>query len=200
MKLFEYEDENGINIKFSEEALMIAPFRDIIRTSWKRSKKYTISGDSDGRDKELAYRELAFIHFMSVYNTKFIIYEHDERIKKVIEFVGLPNDWEPDELILEACSYYADAQITPSYDMYLTARKSIKIIKEYLEDYNPNKRTNGNTGALLIKPKEFIDTISSLDQAATNLNKLEKIIREEQENSKKGRGGRRIKKFELKRG
>lgn len=193
MRLFYYEGSSH-DVKFTDEAKLIAPFRDIIRESYKRAKKWKISSDPNGRNKELAYRELAFIHYASTYNSKFVSYEPDEKVIKIKQLVGLPDNWQPDDLIIEGCSYYADSQITPSYDIYLTAREGMNKLKTFIQNYNPDLTIR--SGALLMKPKEFIDTISSLKDATVNLNELEKIIREEQDSVSKKRGGRRIKKFE----
>ena len=91
MKLFRYE---GYKITISEEALALAPFKKI----WTRDKSTS---------KNRAISELGFIYFMADPRSDYqYIIDEESRKTSIKEGEGLPSDWEPDNLVLEAMEFY----------------------------------------------------------------------------------------------
>lgn len=91
MKLFRYE---GYKITISEEALALAPFKKI----WTRDKSTS---------KNRAISELGFIYFMVDPRSDYqYIIDEESRKTSIKEGEGLPSDWEPDNLVLEAMEFY----------------------------------------------------------------------------------------------
>ena len=91
MKLFKYE---GYRIVISEEALLLKPFKKI----WDRDKT---------KNKEKAYMELGFIYFYCDPRSDYqYLTDEEERLKAIKEGEGIPDKWNPDNIVKEAMNLY----------------------------------------------------------------------------------------------
>lgn len=91
MKLFKYE---GYKIVISEEALLLKPFKKI----WDRDKS---------KNKEKAYMELGFIYFYCDPRSDYqYLTDEEERLKAIKEGEGIPDKWNPDNVVKEAMNFY----------------------------------------------------------------------------------------------
>ena len=91
MKLFKYE---GYRIVISEEALLLKPFKKI----WDRDKT---------KNKEKAYMELGFIYFYCDPRSDYqYLTDEEERLKAIKEGEGIPDKWNPDNIVKEAMNFY----------------------------------------------------------------------------------------------
>lgn len=91
MKLFKYE---GYKITIAEEALTLVPFKKI----WTRDRS---------ANKNRAISELGYIYFMADPRSDYqYIIDEESRKNSIKEGEGLPSDWEPDNLVLEAMEFY----------------------------------------------------------------------------------------------
>ena len=91
MKLFKYE---GYRIVISEEVLLLKPFKKI----WDRDKT---------KNKEKAYMELGFIYFYCDPRSDYqYLTDEEERLKAIKEGEGIPDKWNPDNIVKEAMNFY----------------------------------------------------------------------------------------------
>ena len=91
MKLFKYE---GYRIVISEEALLLKPFKKI----WDRDKT---------KNKEKAYMELGFIYFYCDPRSDYqYLTDEEERLKAIKEGEGIPDKWNPDDIVKDAMNFY----------------------------------------------------------------------------------------------
>ena len=91
MKLFKYE---GYRIVISEEALLLKPFKKI----WDRDKT---------KNKEKASMELGFIYFYCDPRSDYqYLTDEEERLKAIKEGEGIPDKWNPDNIVKEAMNFY----------------------------------------------------------------------------------------------
>ena len=91
MKLFKYE---GYRIVISEEALLLKTFKKI----WDRDKT---------KNKEKAYMELGFIYFYCDPRSDYqYLTDEEERLKAIKEGEGIPDKWNPDNIVKEAMNFY----------------------------------------------------------------------------------------------
>lgn len=91
MKLFKYE---AYKIIISEEAFALKVFRQI----WNRDKTTS---------KDKAMMELSYVYFMIDPRSDYqYLVDKEERSKAIIEGEGLPSNWKPDKLIIEAMELY----------------------------------------------------------------------------------------------
>ena len=118
MKLFKYE---GYKITISEEALLLKPFKSI----WKRDK-------SPNKDKALS--ELGFIYFFCDTRSDYqYIIDEEARIQSIKEGEGMPSDWTPDALVLEAMEFYNTFKPTSALlleDTRFAVDKLRKLLRE----------------------------------------------------------------------
>ena len=194
MKLVE-KNELG-EIEFSAEALGVYPFSEIVRTNFSRAKKYeAIKGDNNGRLKTLALRELLFIHFITVYDSRFATTKDEiERIEKVKKFISLPDDWEPDTLVLEGISVYYDANLTESYSLYRTAVEGQDKLREFLNDFDLQKETK--SGGLVLKPTEYQAALERLPNTIAKVKEAKSLVQQETDALKQRAGGKGMTLFE----
>ena len=118
MKLFKYE---GYKIPISEEALLLKPFKAI----WKRDKSL---------NKEKALSELGFIYFFCDIRSDYqYIVDEEARMTSIKEGEGIPEDWTPDSVVLEAMQFYSTFKSTSALlleDTRYAVDKLRKLLRE----------------------------------------------------------------------
>lgn len=112
-------EEDGIP-KFNPEAKLIKEFKTLIERD-KGSE-----GDSQGRKKLQATKELAFValyvNLKSAYNRN---YEPEARTLELKRSLKLPEDWVVDDIMQAAMKVYAITQVTPSSAMLTATRNGL---------------------------------------------------------------------------
>lgn len=188
MKLFDIDDVTKLPIP-SAEARTIKAFNEII----KRIQR--IDGDSDGRKKTRNLQELGYVHFSCVYDSRFKLMSKEEREQKIRILLGLPEDWQPDELVKEAISVYTDLQWTESVDLVTEIQRSIVALTQFA------KRANDGLPNLTIdasrEVNEYLDVLDRIPTTVDKLKKAKELLHTEQDAIAKGLKGRSINKFEL---
>lgn len=187
---------------------MIKEFKILIERD-KGSK-----GDASGRFKKLSTKELAYVHFMSYYNSEFVTsYPEDERQKAVIKHLDLPDGWKPDVQIELACITYKELTSTPSMDALREAREALfsadKVIKIYrmrlqkqlqemdMEMTGDNEEENEKKVASRLDSVDktysrIMDISKKMPDAMDTINKLEQRVQKEMESEMKGKGKRDV--------
>lgn len=154
IKLITLEDEKPV---FNPEVRMFEPFRKIIERD-KGSK-----GDADGRKKAIATKELAFIYWFadprSTYNERYR--DEKERYFKVKAIVGLPEDWEADDLIRNAIDFYLE-EVKGDFDIGFLedAIKAASELRSYFRTVDFTEK-NPKTGALIHDPVKLSNTLKN---------------------------------------
>lgn len=182
LELFTIDEKTRV-AKPNPELLMLLPFKELMR------RLRRVEGDSDGREKLHNSRELAYIY----YAVKFCDTKEDE--DKYKKMVGLPEDWEPDDVVKQAMDYYRETQYTPAIE-------SVKLIKESIRNLNSfisqaNQQLKVLTIANGREVNEFLDVLDRLPKTIETLKKAESTLEREQEALAKGRKGRSLNKFEM---
>ena len=182
MELF-IQDEKTRLVKANPELLALNPYRELMR----RLRK--IEGDSDGREKVFNLRELAYVY----YKAKFITTKEDE--DKYKKLIGLPEDWQPDQVVLDCVEAYYQTQLTPAVETVKLIKESIAGLNEYIKQANTQMRSAVLGQARDIN--EFLDVLDRIPKTIDNLKKAEATLEREQEALAKGRKGRGLNKFEM---
>lgn len=205
MKLITLEDDFPV---FNPECRLIREFNAIIVRD-KGSK-----GDAQGRKKSMATKELAYVHFITYYNSEFVTsVSEEERVKAIKKHLDLPDDWKPDEIIELACMTYNELTSTPSMDALREARESlfsanrvIRLLRKRLETklQELDSQMTGDSEEEMEKKmteladktvKDYEKIVSIADKMPNSLdtmNKLEERVKKEMEKESKGRKGRDI--------
>lgn len=146
-------------------------------------------GDSQGRAKLQASKELAFIYFKynprSFFLEQFQGKELDAQIKK---HLGLEDEWEEDELVRDAGEFYKQMNTTITVKTLNTARSSLFYLCDLLEKYQGRLSelmksevkldTEQDKAMEDERVKFFIDNGKKITELVTNIPKTIKTLEE----------------------
>ena len=172
MKLLEYTD---FQLKVTEEALLIRP----IRRLWNQ--------DRSGQ-KEKFFQQLSYLWFMTDPRSSYsYILDYDERHKAIVEQEGLPEDFKPSEMLIEAMRIYAKITTTPSQKMLISALKAADTVSKFLEDPNILTEEDANH-----RPKykvgDITKALKDVEGIVNSLQSLQKKVDQEVLDAGKARG------------
>jgi len=180
MRLFDLKNDI---VSFSEEALLLKPFRIL----WDRDKS---------KNKSLAAAELSAIYFYADYKSDFSdIMEEEEKLKLIKSYiVGMPENWQPDEVFNKAVEFYKERSCTQSIKLLESTRRTVSKITTYLDNVDLNEVDK--QGKLKFNVKQILDTISDAGDLPTALNKLEQQVKKELMEKKENIGQKKMNLFE----
>lgn len=170
MVLIRIEDDMPV---FNSEVRMIKQFKRLLERD-KGSK-----GDHDGRKKNIATKELAFVHFWCVYDSRFDAFIGSEKTRILKEHLDLPEKWKVDDDIKEAVKEYKFLTYTPAMSLYESMIKGVKKTQEFIEDVDVDERTK--SGGLVFSADKLDKVIKGLPDTIKSLIVAENLIRKEQE-------------------
>jgi len=187
MKLIKRNEDNELEI--ADEVLFISEFRTLVR------RDRGSEGDTQGRKKLAAIKELAFIYFYIDFNSPYSAYRtnkillDDIRFIKVRNAVGLPEDWVPDEIVDKACDRYKEMQYTLELAFLEAAQDSAHGIIDYFKtiDYDLVYR-----GKPVYSPKETLIVLKQSGDTLDGLEVLKNRVKRSLESSVKVHGGGKI--------
>lgn len=170
MKLFKYE---GYKITISEEALLLKPFKAI----WKRDKSL---------NKEKALSELGFIYFFCDIRSDYqYIVDEKARMASIKEGEGMPEDWTPDSVVLEAMQFYSTFKSTSALLLEDT-RYAVDKLRKLLRGIDLTK--TDNNGKPIYTLNTITATIKQVPSLVKDLDEAERSIAKEIAQSDKVRG------------
>ena len=156
MKLVQFDN---YKLVISEEALFVKSFRLL----WERDET---------EDKSQALLELGFLYFQYDPRSDYMFIEDEvERFNEIREKEGMPEDWEPDEMVQAAIVDYKFLTQTTSSLLLEDTRYAIGKIRKFLREVDLTEEDDKG------KPKY---TIQSITNATSQLPKLAKDLAEAQ--------------------
>lgn len=184
MDLFIIEEQI---VKPNPQALLISVFNDI----WNRDKT---------KKKERAIKEFSYIEFMCSFRktNPFIGYEEKERHYKLSKDLFGEENYEPDDKVKDAMSYYTVLQedSSPSLRMY----KAVVNANDKLIDFanNVDLRETDNKGTPKWKPSDITSITSKAYENIKSLQLMREKVEQELFEATKTRANREINHFEMK--
>ena len=170
MKLFKYE---GYKITISEEALLLKPFKAI----WKRDKSL---------NKEKALSELGFIYFFCDIRSDYqYIVDEEARMASIKEGEGMPEDWTPDSVVLEAMQFYSTFKSTSALLLEDT-RYAVDKLRNLLREIDLTQ--TDDKGKPIYTLNTITATIKQVPSLVKDLDEAERSIAKEIAQSDKVRG------------
>lgn len=174
MKLLNFED---FEVKVSPEALLIKP----IRMLWNQDRT---------KQKEKFFQQMSYLFFFAdPRSTYSYLIDDEERKKAIIEQEGLPEDYKPSELLLEAIEIYKKHTITTSQRLLEASMKAADKVSKFLEDVNLTEEDDKG------RPKYQVSSITTalkqVEGIVTSLQTLAKKVEQEVEDKSKARGGQK---------
>lgn len=165
MKLFRYE---GYKVVISEEAFALKVFRQI----WNRDRSV---------NKDKAIMELGYVYFMADARSDYqYIVDEDERSKAIIEGEGLPSNWKPDKMIIEAMKFYEGMKSTSALLLEDT-RVAIDKVRKFLKEVN--LEDTDDKGRPIYTINSITSTIKMIPQLIKDLDDAEKAIKADMQNT-----------------
>lgn len=178
VKLFKYE---GYKITISEEALCLKPFKKI----WNRDRS---------QSKERAILELGFIYFMADPRSDYQYMTDDEvRQEAIKEGEGLPKDWKPDSLVLEAMEFYKTFKPVSALLLEDT-RYAINKLRTLLREIDLNQLDD--KGKPIYTLNTITATIKQIPSLVKDLDEAERAISKEILQNNKVRGAQEKSMYE----
>jgi uncharacterized protein YqgV (UPF0045/DUF77 family) len=207
MRLLKVNDD--LSLEIVPEVLEIPEFKAIV----KRIKK--CKGDTDGRLKLMARKELAYVYHMSSDEGPYFSFAPKERHQRLSNDLFEDHKWEPDAEILAGIEKFKELNQTPSSKTVGTIinalHKANKIVDTLINEIENNldeeKYKQGVTnkqGQIVTGVEIMLGDIQALIKAANEIPKSidifeklqEKILKEKQVAASKFRGGAEISDFE----
>lgn len=165
-------------------AYTIDVFKEIIRRD--RGSK----GDPQGRKKEFAAKELAYIWYMYHPTSPYARgYEESMRQTKVIDDVfGKNSDWVPDDTILLAAEVFR-RPFDESMGMQLltSAESSMFKLKAFFDSVDLN--AEDKSGKPKYKPSDILSAVTGLGKGIAEIRQLKNEVLSEFEQNEKIYGG-----------
>jgi hypothetical protein len=134
MKLLLVDKE--FNIEIEPHCYEIEEFKNVI----KRTK--TLKGDSDGRNKTVAKKELAYIYHMASNDSIYANFSEKDRHFNLLNDIFKDPNYKIDEIVKLAIEKYKELNITPALKIIVTLTETLhktdKIIKAVIEQLEEN--------------------------------------------------------------
>ena len=173
MKLIEYSD---FQIKLADEAFLVRP----IRRLWHQDRS---------AQKEQFWRQMSFLYFtVSPASSYSYILDPEERAAEVIKQEGLPEDFKPSALLLEAMQIYRKLTITPSQKLLESALVAANTVSVFLSDPTILDKVD-DKGRPLYQISSITAALKNVEGIVSSLQTLQKKVDQELEDTNgKARG------------
>lgn len=153
MKLLSVDKE--FNVEIEPHCAEIEEFKNVIR----RTK--TLKGDSDGRNKTVAKKELAYIYHMASNDSIYANFSEKDRHFNLLNDIFKDASYKIDETVKLAIIKYKELSITPALKLIMTLTETLhktdKIIKAVIEQLEENLE-NGTHKQPIIKMGNAVKT------------------------------------------
>lgn len=164
MKLVKYEN---YSLTISPEAFGIKAFRDLFNRD-------------TSPDKHQAMLELTYIYFLCDPRSDYsFIVDVMERSNTIKEQEGLPEDWNPDEVVAAAIKVYEFMSQTSFSLLIDDTRKAIDKLRIFLRNVDLNG--TDDKGRPKHTPQSIVSTVKQIPELVTKLAEAERVIAKELE-------------------
>lgn len=167
------------------ETLLIEPFKTI----WNRDTT---------PDKVVAMDEFKYIEFTTsmLKTNPYAGYNEDKKAEVIIEQCVHMENWQPDELILQAQervrAFQDDA--SPTYSYYMAAKRGAEEMKTFFLNFSMNE-VNLKTGNPVYKPVDITRALKDTNDVLQRLDSMKKKVEQELFEVTKRRGEKTISPF-----
>ena len=121
MKLIEFD---GMEFKIADEALLVRPIRELFQKD--KSKK-----------KEEFWKKISYLWFMTDPRSSYMyLTDPNLRAQEIKKQEGLGDDWEPDELLVEAMDIYRMQSVTTASILLESMRKGVEQLRKFFSEFD----------------------------------------------------------------
>lgn len=171
MKLIEYAD---YQIKVAPEALLVKPIRRLFNAD--RSER-----------KEKFFQQMSYLYFVvDPRSTYSYILDEEERKQAVIEQEGLPDDFKPSDLLLEAMEIYKKHTMTVSQKLLSDALVGANSVGTFLRTVDLTE--TDDKGRPKYQVSQVTAALKNLEGIINTIQTLQKKVEQEIVDNGKARG------------
>lgn len=168
----------NFELKVADEALLIRP----IRRLWHQDRS---------QRKESFFQQMSYLYFMvSPQSTYSYILDMDERSRTIIAQEGLPEDFRPSPLLVEAMQVYRQHTVTVSQKLLSDALIGADKVGKFLREVDLNEEDDKG------RPKYQVSTITAalknVEGIVSSIQALQKKVDQELEDNTKARGAQEL--------
>lgn len=144
--------------------------------------------------KNLDVKSLAYIYFMVDYRSPYAVYEYNDRKKQVKNSI-FDKKWKADNKVEAACIKYAELMETSSVKLLKAARESVIKLEKYFRDIDLSMMDDN--GKPIFHAKDLINNLEKMGKVVEGLNRLEELVRKEEQVNNSNRGGVEVNKYSI---
>lgn len=171
MRLISFEN---FELQVSPEALLIRPIRRLYNAD--RSER-----------KEKFFQQLSYLWFMTdPRSTYSYILDYDERHKTIVEQEGLPEDFRPSEMLVEAMKIYKQHTITVSQKLLSDALVAANTVGTFLRTVD--LKEEDDKGRPKYQVSQITAALKNLEGIINTIQTLQKKVEQEIVDNGKARG------------
>lgn len=171
MKLIEIEN---YELKIAPELLLVRPFRRL----WNQDRS---------ERKEKFYQQISYVFFMvSPQSTYSYVLDLDERSRMIIEQEGLPSDFRPSELLVEAMRVYKNHTTTVSQKLLQDALVAADTVGTFLRTVDLTEEDD--KGRPKYQVSQITAALKNLEGIINTIQTLQKKVEQEIADNGKARG------------
>ena len=178
MNLFVIKNNNPFP---SPEALLIPEFKVL----WDRDK-------TTGRLKTYAVEDMAYVYYMTDYQSPYRAYPVDDRKKEVRkDHIRSRTRWKEDQPIIDAMEKYDKLQETPNMRFLKAVEQTLEGLTSYFENLNfdPQKEDANGKKVPVSDAKKAMDAVAQAGKLLSSVQELREKVRSEQNVGSSIRGG-----------
>ena len=181
MKLFTLK---GWNLTVSEEAWGLVPFKNILERD-------------NTKEKEEALKDMLFIYFFCDIRSNYLHMPEEIRIKEIKHDIGLPDEWEYDEVMQEATAFYTKRSKSVIQQLYEDTLMSARAIGTYLRDTENLLKERDVQGKPVYDITKITNANEKVPKLMANLKAAYKeVIKEKEDTENKRKGSKSFNTFE----
>lgn len=170
---------DNFELSVAPEALLVKP----IRMLWNQDRS---------QRKERFYEQMSYLyHMIDPRSTYSYLLDEKEREAAVIEQEGLPKDFKPSKLLVEAMEIYKKHTITPSQKLLHSALEAADTVSTFLEDKTILTQLD-DKGKPRYQVSSITATLKNVEGIVTSLKNLQKQVDAELEEKGKARGSQEL--------
>ena len=176
--------ESNLRAFPAPEIAEIKEFNDLIR------RDRGSPGDSQGRKKQRATRELAYLFHKHSFESPYAQYEPTLREEKVRADL-FPEDWnwQPDEIFLAAEAKYLELTKTSLIRLLDASEVAIARLTDYFNSIRFTLKEDDPEGMIVDTAKDVISNLANLAKVVTSHQQLREEVEKDQLSSRRLRGG-----------
>ena len=184
IELLKVEDNYAVP---NPEVRALPEFRDLI------ARDRGSNGDSQGRKKLQACKELAWIYFMYDPLSPYQALEEEERYPRVGSAVFDDKKYTPDKTVKKAAKRYQEMVTTLPVRLLQSAREGSYTIIKYLKSVDLTDEDE--KGKPKHKVNDVIRALERMGEITDSLEKLEERVKKQRDKEVEVRGGYKINKY-----